>query len=313
MISAVSGKAFTIYADDFDPGRVGQVGFRVEDMQGNVVIARTVDQVYEPEPGGYSRSFLAPVYTDVVQLLAIVDDPDQDLVGRDVIQVYPVGQEPVIHAADGYPSTASLVARSKVEELTDLEADEQDALRDMAITAIEEHCGQRFVPEVLTLKVNGNGGQTVALPRRLAVLDTLAAAGTVLGAANAEITDTHDTLQLADTGRVGWLQRAEADAFGWGAPSFPLGVGNITVTGTWGWLADEFPRAVRDAILIDMEDQAIADASELASTVRGFRRLGLREARQGNLSFSMRGSAGLGEKAIGLLRAYVWTPAGVVV
>ena len=57
---------------------------------------------------------------------------------------------------------------------------------------------------------------------------------------------------------------------------------------------------------MDMEDTALADANDLAPTIRAYRELGLRGISQGNLNASFGSVPGLSPRVVRLLTPYTW-------
>jgi hypothetical protein len=199
-----------------------------------------------------------------------------------------------------YPTRADVVAGSSQDELTSLDAAQQDALYDAAIQAIEEFTGQRFAPEVKTVVVDGNGKQELFLPERLEELTAVALGGHLIG--------LDDVALDVDGTRLYWSSYVGSGyaAIPWGdSRTFRSGFGNIALTGTWGWT--EAPAAIETALRYDMEEQAAADASGLAGSVAAYRRLGLRSAAQGNLRVDLADApTGLSARAQRVLAPYVW-------
>lgn len=202
-----------------------------------------------------------------------------------------------------YPTTAELVAASSVSELTSLDATQQDSLRVASIAAVEEFCGQSFEAEVKTLTLDGQGSNALYLPERLAVLNDLALRGYSLGADSFVLSSRRDRISLSLTGGLGYYEQAMAEV---SREKFPVGIGTVSITGTWGWLDAEFPAVVAVALRYDMEDTARADANGLAPTIYAFRKLGLRTISQGNLNADMQGSTGLTPRVTDILAPYVW-------
>lgn len=65
---------------------------------------------------------------------------------------------------------------------------------------------------------------------------------------------------------------------------------------------------------LDMEDQALADTNSLMDTIRAFQKMGIRDASQGGLNFSVVASAGLSDRVRHILDGYVFQGAvGVAV
>jgi hypothetical protein len=199
----------------------------------------------------------------------------------------------------GYPTTAELVAASNVDALTSLDPDVQDGYRASAITSVEDFCRQTFEAEGTELDpvirvVDGNGEDTIYLPKRLATLATVAIAGEIVAEGDVALSESGEVLTLADPVSQGsWVTRVRRTSIDDG-PAFTAGRQNVAVAGVWGWTDDEWTAGrlepVATAIRFDMEDQAQADASQIADTVRSYRALGLSTISQGGLSASIKTS-----------------------
>lgn len=202
----------------------------------------------------------------------------------------------------GYPTTEELVSLSSVTELTGLTADQQDVLRDSTIAAVEEYCGQGFgYTTDETVVVDGQGANVLHLPKRLIALDTLLVNNYGMTVSSVVISERRDRLHFADWLGMNYYEQAIREMTHF---RFPIGFGNVAITGSWGW--EEFPEAVRAAIVFDMEDQARADANALSASVAAFRKLGIRSIDQGNLRADIEGSPGLSPRVQATLRPYVW-------
>jgi hypothetical protein len=213
-----------------------------------------------------------------------------------------------------YPTAADLVAESNVDELTGLTLPEQEQLWRSSISAVEEFTGQAFLLESGETKyIDGPGGRTLFLPKRLDSLTDLSVTGSGLSLDDVYLSEKHDQLIVLPTAGIGnYYEQALRDLDGNLPLNFRFGVGTVQVTGDWGWSV--VPETVRDAIRIDMEDQALADANALSDTVRSVRALGLRDISQGNLAAGIGLSSGISLRAQRLLAPYVWLgPIGVVV
>ena len=208
----------------------------------------------------------------------------------------------------GYPTTDALVAASTVDELTDLSADEQDALRIAAITAIEQHTRQVFEPRIETRIVNGTTHDVLRLPARLEAATAVLVHGTALDADayRLDVTDNTGTLTRISEHVGNYAVRALHDAMGYKPRrAWDYGTGGVSITGTWGWSV--VPPAIVTALRLDMEDQAVADANGLASTVRAYAKLGLKNISQGNLRADFADAPpSLSPRVMRLLDRYVW-------
>jgi hypothetical protein len=206
----------------------------------------------------------------------------------------------------GYPTTEDLIADSAVTELTSLPEDEQDALREASINAIEEFCNQSFTWEpATTYKVDGGGTSVIYLPRRLVSLTAIDVPESSVSLSEVAVNGDKDKLILSiGPASFGYYQTAIRELSTSYPMRFTFGVGNISITGDWGWEA--VPAPVKVAIRKDMEDTALADANGLSQTARAFRKMGLRDVSQGNLRASVSGAYGLSPEVMSLLDRYVW-------
>jgi hypothetical protein len=214
---------------------------------------------------------------------------------------------------DGYPTTAELIALSSSPALLALSTTEQDRHRRLSIAAIEEYTHQKFTSSVGSRIVDGSGSRKLYLPARLSSVDSVVIARSHVTAEDIVLTEERDALEIKTA--AGWggnyYERASRDAdaradrYSHGN-DFTFGYSTVTVTGTWGWTTAEFPDAVRDALVLDMEDTALADTQRLAPTIRAYRHMGVRDISQGNIRATMTGNPGLSDSAITLLGPYVW-------
>jgi hypothetical protein len=183
----------------------------------------------------------------------------------------------------GYPATADLVAASSNEALLALSTAQQDALRLSAIAAIEDWTGQDFLAEdATTREVRSHGGAELFLPKRLRSLDSI----TYGDAGELELdaiylgSDNDRLIFRSGVVGIGYYEQALYEVSGGDYPKqFPIDLLNIT--GDWGW--EDVPDAIIEAIRVDMEEQATADASALSPSVAAFRKMGLTNISQGNL------------------------------
>lgn len=199
-----------------------------------------------------------------------------------------------------YPSTEELVAASSLSELTSLEAPQQDALRTEAIGAIERHCRQAFLQEgteedPVTKVIDGNGGEVLYLPARLAELTEFGVSTGALTASDVALSEKRDRLHLApESAGSTWATRVIAEARDLDRAVFPAGPGTVEITGVWGWPEADYPAAVTTALRFHMEDRALTEAHKFADTVRSAKALGVDSIQQGNLSLGLGGQ----EKAV---------------
>jgi hypothetical protein len=207
-----------------------------------------------------------------------------------------------------YPTTEELVAASSSAELADLSSAEQDALRDVAISAVERFTGQTFTSPGPgeTVIIDGTGGREAFLPKRCEALTSVVVKGTSI--------DLTDVALDANGARLYFRPRSTDYAIvamydtPFDTRTFRAGAGTIMLTGTFGWSL--CPDAVRQALRLEMEEQASADASALSGLVSSYRRLGIADIAQGNLRAQIGTPSEIGARAARLLAPFVWTGAG---
>lgn len=205
----------------------------------------------------------------------------------------------------GYPSRAELVDESETDELKTMSPTEQEALYVTSIRAVEDYCGQAFTLVDKTVSIDGQGGTELYLPERLEALTDAVLDGSGLTALDLVLSDDHDRLTVRRD--VGWsyYERALWDA---NTLTFPSGKDTVHITGSWGWPL--VPDAVKLAIRLDMEDQAIADTHQLSENFRVFRTQGVTQFSQGGLRVQMGNRPQFSERVLRLLDSgYVWVPA----
>jgi hypothetical protein len=208
-------------------------------------------------------------------------------------------------AAPGYPSRAAIVAESENDELLGSSASEQDVYYLTSVQAIEDYCGQKFTLATKTLNLTGQGGRELYLPERLETLTGIEMTGSGLTSTDVLLADEHDRLTIRDN--IGWSYY-EAALWDPSTLYFPTGADTVRVTGEWGW--PSVPEAVRQAIRIDMEDQAVADNHQLSENFRAFRAQGVTQFSQGGLRVQMGNRPQFSERVLRLLDSgYVWVPA----
>lgn len=187
-----------------------------------------------------------------------------------------------------YPTTAELVAASANDQLKALDAAQQDALRSVAITSVEGYTGQSFDVEgseeaPVTRLVAGTGSRELFLPQRLEQLVSISVPSGVITTSDVVVdADEHNRVFIARTGSSTWVERALRDS---AELTFPRGADQVTIAGVWGWA--ECPDAVVTALRFDMEDAASAESSELAPSLRAWRKLGMGSMAQGPLSVQL--------------------------
>ena len=211
---------------------------------------------------------------------------------------------PVSQVPSGYPSTEDVLALTDNTDLLALDIEDVDALRLQSINAIEEYTGQSFSNEVATKRMRGTGRSDLWLPRRLSRLDEITVEGSSLTVADVIVTDDLARVYY-DTSIGNYYVKTMRELVGDPLIAFPWDR-DVTITGLWGWAPAEFPEAVATALRLDMEETASADANGLAGSVASFRKLGLRDISQGNLSASLTNPSALSVKVQNLLKPYVW-------
>lgn len=205
-----------------------------------------------------------------------------------------------------YPPLVDIVSASGVEALTTLTVSEAQVLYDSSRIAVEEFCGQSFdYEEGVTYQLDGNGEVALYLPKRLDHMTALVVTGAGLEIGDVTLSPERDRLTVRP---VGLYQNYYTQALRELDDNLPLrfayGVGNVAILGDWGW--NVVPTPVFEAIRLDMEDTALADANALSQTLRAYRKLGIRDLSQGNLRATVGGSWGLSPEVMSLLRPYVW-------
>jgi hypothetical protein len=271
---------------------------RIEESPDNVVFTAIEQVILAPDddPAHPQQRKLTTVEATLAEgyfrLVALDDDNNESPPSSSVFSPST--------ADDGYPPLDALLAASSVTELTAaLDQEQQAELRAAAIADVEDYCRQPFVAEGTEAEpvaklLDGAGGNTLWLPKRLAPGFELSITGSWLTASEVELSAERDRLSITSLGGgATWLTRELRRMQVGEAPAeFPTGPGLVTVTGAWGWSADEWNAgeldAVETAIRFAMEDQALADATQLAPTVRSARALGLSDVNQGGLSMALR-------------------------
>jgi hypothetical protein len=203
-----------------------------------------------------------------------------------------------------YPTTEELVAASSVDELAALTVEQQDALRDSAIIAVEEFCGQVFEAFDGTITVDGRRSRVLYLPRRLEEMEAITVAGSALATTDVLLTPDGDKLVM-NTSPGNYYERTLRELSGESLYGFDADVQGIAITGTWGW--DEPPAGVVEAIRVDMEETAVADSNALSPTIAAYRKLGLRSISQGNLRAEIGEEGSVSPRVARLLTPHVWS------
>lgn len=294
MIYARPGATFYAELVNAPTGLAGTLGVRIlHRSDGATAAERTAAGIAE-QPAGSGRYVATLTAPEVVGSYTVFWDDGTVGPTTTAAEDLTVNGSGADTASAGYPSTAEIVADSTTAALTDLEPTAQEALREEAITAIEGYCGQSFTAEGTEDEpaeriLDGQGGDVLYLPQRLASLSSLLVPGGALSAADVVLSDDHDRLSIAPEAEGGstWVTRAYADARGTRALCFPVGNAGVKVDGVWGWADDEVPGAVATALRFDMEDRALANAHALAETARSARALGLTGVDQGGLSIGI--------------------------
>lgn len=213
-----------------------------------------------------------------------------------------------------YPTLAELVDASSVDALINSSDEDAAVLRRSAINEIELYTNQKFELEAAATKLlDGTGGRNLVLPKRLAALTTLTVSGSALTAADVVLNADYSILTVPPLAGInGYYEQAMRELEGHPSFAFTFGSHTVTVTGDWGWATP--PQDVIDAIRLDMEDQALADANSLSDTVRSYRGLGMLDVAQGNLRATVTGAPSLSARVIRLIAPYIWEgPVGALV
>lgn len=300
MIFTLPGQATTAILDGAPAGLVLTARLR----DGDEILPTVVSVSPRLDAEGDALNAYAALFTAPASLPVQIEWlEDGAIVGTELVALGGAGPA---EGFPGYPSTADLVADSEVTELTSLSAVEQDALREMAIQAVERFCGQSFTLYEGSLTVDGSGARELFAPRRIETLTDLEVKGTSIDLTDVLVSPEGDRLhfeQYATSYAVAAMREHWHDT-----RTFRAGSGTVILTGTFGWSV--VPQAVVLAIRIEMEDQAQADANKLAGTVAAFRRLGLRNIAQGNLRADIGNPSDLSPRSAKLLAKYVWTGPG---
>ncbi len=205
-----------------------------------------------------------------------------------------------------YPTRADLIAASDVAELTSMTVPQQDALRVVAINAVERFTGQKFESYVGTEVIDGRGGAELYLPRHVELLTGITVQGTSIDLTDVTLSARGDRLHFTPLSGGYAVEAMRETAFD--SRTFRSGPGTVFLTGTFGWLV--CPAEVREAIRIEMEVAAVADASQLSGIVASARRLGLKDIAQGNLRATVGQPGEISPQATLLLADFVWHGAG---
>lgn len=204
----------------------------------------------------------------------------------------------------GYPTTEALVEASTNPALLAKTADQQDALRRIAITNVERFCGQSFTPRDKTVRLDGSGGVELWLPERLEALSAISLKGTTIDLTDVSIADDGARIYFAPLS-TGYAVQAMREHGALDTRTFRSGPGVVTLTGRWGWTV--VPDAVKEALRLEMEAEASGQASALAPIVASARRLGLKTIAQGNLRADVGDPSFITPESGRLLGGYVWT------
>lgn len=212
-----------------------------------------------------------------------------------------------------YPTIDDLLALSEADELAASSAAQKTLYRRLAIKAVEGYTGQHFESEERPVEnplvIDGPGGGELYLPRRLERLDTITVKGSDIDLTDVELSEKGDRLTFAPYA-TGYAIDAMRET-SYDVRTFRRGAGTVAITGLLGW--SEVPEDVTAAIVLEMEELAKADSSAFADTVAAFRRLGLRQAMQGNVNMTIGDPSSISPRAAALLGDYLWLgPAGVL-
>jgi len=190
--------------------------------------------------------------------------------------------------------------------LTTLPGDDQDVLYRAAIIAVEDYCGQSFDFWLDTQQfLDGSGTRTLYLPMRVETLHEIEVSHSGLEAAFVHLSEKGDRIIVnADAGIGNYYERTMMDIQDDPPLKFTYGADTVRVVADWGYT--DFPQAVFDALRIDMEDQALSDTNALSQTLRAFRKLGLRQIDQGNLTANISRGAMLSDRVAQILQPFIW-------
>lgn len=301
------GGTFSTTASGAASGLVGIIGYRVEALDGTLLIARTVGGIVEAPAGSgvyIAQNVAVPVNAAHGEYLVLWDDGAGQFSDPDRLIINASGS-PAVPLGPGYPVLADLIGRISGDArdyLDTLDADQQQALYEVAIFDVESFTQQSFAGAVTEERaVPGRGSDELLLPARLADPTRVQLRDTVLDAS--EYTLSEDGAVLVLTGGAGsnYYERTMRDLMG---PAPRVWSGAVLVTGTWGW--DAPPQAVVTALRLTLEDIALAEGNELASTIRSYQRLGISAIRQGPLNVDLVAQPPVSDRVARHLQPYVW-------
>lgn len=210
----------------------------------------------------------------------------------------------------GYPTVSELVGESDVVALTALSPDGQEALWLATKLAIDMYTNQTFDYQPgVTRTMDGSGKRVQYVPKRLDSMTALSVTGSGLTLSDVLISEQHDKIEVRPTaGFSSYYVRAMMEIQDNPPLSFVPGTGTVQITGNWGWPG--FPAPIREAMRLDMEDQAVSDTSSLSEQLRAYRKLGVRDISQDALSVGFTEYEArfinLSDRVRTLLDAYIW-------
>jgi hypothetical protein len=215
-----------------------------------------------------------------------------------------------------YPAASALQDASELPALKGLSDGELDDVYQLGIASIEDFCGQSFVEEEEIRVLDGGGGKTVALDKRLAELTTLTVAGSSLQTTDVHLNDRHSELMVnVEASGGNWVERTLREDM---RPMFSAGPGTVTIDGIWGWLDTELDpmdlsNKIARALRLDMEDQALLITGPLAEVPRRMAKMRSERLSEGPLTVTTSQSiVPLSSGVQALLSDYVWQPAARV-
>lgn len=212
-----------------------------------------------------------------------------------------------------YPPLEDIVALSP--QLEALTPEQQQALYDASILAIETYCGQSFADAVdEAIEVQTVRDDTLYLPKRLIVIESIVP----LGGDPLEIAAiaiTHDGARLVwkrNVVGVGYYEQALQEVSGYSYPT-AFSEGWATITGTWGWV--DCPVPVAQALAADMIGATYTASNDLTATVGYMRSMGIERISQGNLDLALAPMPTMSPTVAALLENFVFrgTPPGRLV
>lgn len=211
-----------------------------------------------------------------------------------------------------YPTAEALQAASENPALQGLSDGELADVYAVGIKSVEDYCGQQFIAESATRVLDGGGGKTVPLDRRLSSLTSLVVAGSSLQDTDVHLNDRHSELTVNVEAEGGnWVEQVLREDL---RPLFTAGPGTVTIEGVWGWSdteldPDDVDNPIARALRIDMEDNALLRTSPLAEVPRRMAKMRSDRLTEGPLTvLTSQSIVPLSGDVQALLADYVWQP-----